>query len=161
LLIVMPNERNALKAGIFIIVSIALIIGIIIGIKGVGRFLEPMQHQSITFKLTDDIGGLSPGDDVRVGGAKVGVVRGVEFENKDDGTHHIVVRFTIPQRFVLKKDAIVSIQSTVTGVSVLNFSSLGSGDALADGEMLTGRPSALAALFDTAPDIMAAVHDVR
>ena len=157
----MATERNALRAGIFIVTSIVLMVAIIIGIKGVGRFLEPMQHGVVSFKLTDDIGGLSPGDEVRVGGAKVGVVRGVEVTQEADGSHRIVVHYSMPQRFVLHKDAIVSIQSTVTGVSVLNFSNLGNADKLAENEPIDGRPSALSEIFNAAPEVTATIHDVR
>lgn len=157
----MSNERNSLKAGIFILASIVLIIAVIVAIKGVGRFLEPMQHAAVSFKLSDDIGGLAPGDEVRVGGAKVGVVRDVAFADGPDGSPIIAINFTVPRRFTLHKDAVVGIQSTVTGVSVLNFSSLGSGAALAQGEYLAGRPSALSELFNAGPDIVAAVRDVR
>jgi ABC-type transporter Mla subunit MlaD len=157
----MTNERNALKAGLFILLTIAAIIAIIIGIKGVGRFLEPMQYATVSFNLGDDIGGLSPGDEVRIGGAKVGVVRRVELTDIPDTQHHIVVNFTIPKRFVLHKDARVSIQSQVTGTSVLNISSLGTGAPLAAGESLTGRPAPLTALLETGPEIKGLVTDIR
>ncbi len=157
----MAKERNSLKAGLFIIASIALTIAIIVGIKGVGRFLEPMQQAYVTFKLTDDIGGLSPGDEVRVGGAKVGTVRNVDFVENPGGGHSITIRFSLPRRFLVRKDAVVSIQSTVTGVSVLNFSNLGSGEPLAAGQSLIGHPSSLSALLETAPDLSALVRDVR
>lgn len=158
----MNNERNALKAGTFIIVSIGLIIAIIVGIKGIGRFLEPMQYATASFALTDDIGGLSAGDEVRIGGAKVGVVRGVEFvaSSDDPQSSKILVSFTLPKRFIVKQDAVIGIQSTVTGVSVLNFTSLGKGQPLA-GQTLVGRPSPLNALFDSAPDISAIIRDAR
>ena len=125
----MTTDRNALKAGLFILISIGMMIGVIIGIKGVGRFLEPMQHANALFKIEDDIGGLAPGDEVRIGGAKVGVVRDVEFV-ENAGQQNIVVSFTMPKRFPLHKDAAVAVQSTVTGVSVLNFTSLGTGEPL-------------------------------
>jgi phospholipid/cholesterol/gamma-HCH transport system substrate-binding protein len=157
----MQNERNAFKAGLFIIASVVLALGVIIAIKGVGRFLEPMQHPTVRFTLKDNVGGLSPGDEVRIGGAKVGVVRNVEIIENGDGTQSIDIAFTFPQRFELHKDATVAIESTVTGVSVLNFSSLGTGQALADGETLTGRSSALTALFESAPEIAALVRDIR
>jgi ABC-type transporter Mla subunit MlaD len=156
----MTNNRNALKAGIFILISIGMMIGVIIGIKGVGRFLEPMQHANVTFKIGDDIGGLSPGDEVRIGGAKVGVVRKVEFVETGDKPN-IVVNFTIPKRFPLHKDAVIMVQSTVTGVSVLNFSSLGDGEALGADDMLSGHPGALAALLDSGPDLAAIARDVH
>lgn len=157
----MTKERNAFKAGIFIIFSICLIVGIIVGIKGVGRFLDPMQQGMVVFKLSDDIGGLSTGDEVRVGGAKVGVVRDVDFGEQPDGNKVINVSYSIPKRFILHKDAIVSIQSTVTGVSVLNFSGLGTGELLAEGDTLPGRPGALTSLLESGPDIVGLVRDVR
>jgi ABC-type transporter Mla subunit MlaD len=157
----MNNERNALKAGIFILISLGLVIGVVIAIKGVGRFLEPMQHPTVHFALKDNIGGLSPGDEVRVGGAKVGVVRTVEIVDSGDGAPSIVIGFTFPKRFTLHKDAVVMIESTVTGVSVLNFTSLGGGPVLADGEALSGKPSSLTALFDSAPEIAGLIRDIR
>ena len=66
----MARDRNELKAGIFIVVSIVLVIGVIVAIKGVGRFIEPRQVRTAVFTLKDDIGGLRVGDDVRVGGLK-------------------------------------------------------------------------------------------
>src|SRR5262249_34195043 len=92
--------------------------------------------------------------------AKVGVIRTVELADSS-ATPSTIIRYTIPKRFVLHEDASVSIQSTVTGVSVLNFTDLGHGAVLAEGESLQGKPSALAALFDAAPEISAAVHDTR
>ncbi|HEY1629658.1 MAG TPA: MlaD family protein, partial [Tepidisphaeraceae bacterium] len=118
----MTNDRNPLKAGIFIVISIGMIIGVIIAIKGIGEFLQPVQHVSAKFQLGDDVGGLALGDEVRIGGAKVGTVRRVSLIDEDTGTPSIVVIFTMPKRFTVHKDAVVAIQSTVTGVSVLNFS---------------------------------------
>jgi ABC-type transporter Mla subunit MlaD len=157
----MNNERNSLKAGIFIIIAILLAIGVVIGIKGVGRFLEPMQYANVAFKLSDDVGGIAPGDEVRIGGAKVGVVRSVELNDPNSGQPGTSINFTIPRRFTLHQDAVVSIQSTVTGVSVLNFSNLGSGPVLQEGQSLQGKASSLTALFESAPDIAAMIHDIR
>ena len=61
----MANERNAFKAGLFIVISLALIIGVIIAIKGAGELLEPNQIRTAEFTLADDVGGLRLGDDVR------------------------------------------------------------------------------------------------
>jgi ABC-type transporter Mla subunit MlaD len=157
----MTNDRNALKAGLFIVISIGLVIGIIIGIKGLGQFLEPVQRVNATFQLGDDVGGLSLGDEVRIGGAKVGSVRKVTFASDADGKQTIVVTFTMPKHFTVRKDAVVAVQSTVTGVSVLNFSSLGTGDLLADDDSLVGHPGALTALLNSGTDIGAVLHDVR
>src|SRR2546421_8904284 len=96
----MRNERNALKAGLFMIISLALIIGVIIGIKGFGRLTEENEVRTVTFGLSDNIGGLRIGDDVRVGGLKVGVVKDLEFQEKpqDGSKPRITVWITIPTR---------------------------------------------------------------
>lgn len=161
----MSKERNSLKAGLFIVISIALIIAVIIGIKGAGRFLEPQQTCQVTFKLTDDVGGLREGDDVRVGGLRAGVVRDLDYISAADGKPMIVVSFSLPRRIELKQDARISIQTTVTGTSNLNIDNLGTGAPLAAGERLVGKPSGLSALLATAgeiaPEIKGVIADVR
>lgn len=139
----MKNERNALKAGLFIVVSIALMVGVVIGIKGLKRFLEPAQQLQVRFHLSDDIGGLAAGDPVRIGGANVGTVREVELitEGENPG---IVITFAIPKKFNVHQDATLNIQTTITGVSVLNFTSLGTatGTLLAENAVLQGKSNA-------------------
>jgi ABC-type transporter Mla subunit MlaD len=155
----MAKERNAFKAGLFIVISIGLIIGIVVGIKGIG--VQQTQNATVRFKLTDDIGGLSRGDEVRVGGAKVGVVKDVEITQPDNADSFVDVEFDLPKRYTLHADAKITIQTTVTGVSCLNISTLGSGPALAPGQTLTGEPSALTELFAAIPTIKATLPKVN
>src|SRR4051795_8169946 len=117
------------------LVSVALIIGVIIGIKGATRFLQPIQRHQVRFSFSDDVGGLDAGDGVCLGGAKVGTVRDISIHETAD-TPGIVVTIAIPQRYKLHQDAVVKVQSTVTGVSVLNIESLGTGASplLAEGQ---------------------------
>src|SRR5688572_16250636 len=112
----MQRERNSLKAGLFIVISIALIIAIVVGIKGARRFIEPVQRHQVRFALADDIGGLANGDPVRVGGATVGSVREIEIDT-DAPDPSIVITFAIPRKFKIHKDATITVQSTLTGVS--------------------------------------------
>ena len=51
----MAKERNALRAGLFIVISGVLIIAILVAIQGLGRLVEPRQTRVATFKLTDDV----------------------------------------------------------------------------------------------------------
>jgi len=163
----MKSERNDLKAGIFILVSLMLIVAVIIGIKGIGRILEPSQDATVVFNLSDDIGGLRAGGDVRIGGFKVGVVRRIELVESPGEPPRIVVRCAVPVRFQIRKDARVRVQDTLTGSSWLNFDSLGTPGAplLASTDTLTGRPSAMTTLLasasDVAPEIRDTVRDVR
>jgi len=165
------RDRNAFKAGLFIIISIVLTVALILGIKGIGRFVVPAQDRTVRFALSDDIGGLSPGDDVRIGGAKVGVVRDVDIDTGDSGANGqpgkagIIISFTMPRRYVVRENADITVQSTVTGVSVLNFASLGDGPPVPESDMLVGKPGGLTSLLASAgqigPEVLGIIHDVR
>jgi hypothetical protein len=162
----MAKERNAFRAGLFIVVSIALIIGIIVSIQGLGRILEPRQTRAATFKLTDDLGGLRVGDDVRAGGYKVGAVRDIELvDAKDAAEAHLRVTFTLPERMVVHEDAVVGIQGTITGTAWLNFENFGKGAPLPEGVALVGRPGSMTELLAGAreilPEVKGAIVDVR
>jgi ABC-type transporter Mla subunit MlaD len=150
------TDRNALQAGSFILVTVILIIAIVVGIKGVGRFVAPAQHRTVRFKMSDDIGGLGPGDDVRIGGAKVGVVRDVTIvpgDGSDTSKSFIEVAFSIPEQYVLRNGTKVTVQSTLTGLSVLNFSGLGVGDPLKPDAVIQGAPSGLTSFLASAGEL--------
>ena len=161
------HDRNAFKAGLFIIISIVLIIAVIVAIKGAGQFIEPDQIRTATFTLADDVGGLRRGDDVRVGGLKVGIIRSINVETPDDGKTEprVVVSFNIPKRIILHQGARIGVQNTITGTSWLNFTSLGTGTALADDATLKGEAGAYTQLFNSvgelAPEVSKLAHDIR
>src|SRR5271169_3649549 len=129
----MTKQRNALKAGTFIMISVALAFVISVAIKG--TLVESMQTRIVGFALTDDLGGLRKGDDVRIGGFKVGEVRSIEVVTGNDQRLHaataastapapsemILVTLAMPKRYELHTGARIGIQSTVTGQSCLNF----------------------------------------
>lgn len=163
----MSKDRNDFKAGLFIVVSAALIVAIIVGIKGVGAFFVPKHEYVAVFTLKDNVGGLRVGDDVRVGGVKLGTVRDIEMvpvEGQRDAS--IRVHFTLPQRVGLTADAIVSVESSVTGTSNLNIAEIRPGSALlAAGGEIRGMPSGFTALLasfgELGPELQALVGDVR
>ena len=163
----MSQDRNAFKAGLFIVVSIGLIIFVIVGIKGIARLLEPNQNRTARFKLTDDVGGLRVGDDVRIGGLKVGVVRYMEIvESLKEGEQPvIVVTLQIPQRVILREGTRIEVQGTLTGASWLNMDNLGAGAPMPPSVALVGSPSAYSRIFsalgEVAPQAKALVNDVR
>ncbi len=161
----MANDRNAFKAGLFIIVSLVLIIAVIVGIKGIGQFIEPDQIRVAEFKLADDVEGLRIGDDVRIGGMKVGIVRKVVVDQQDDGDSRVHVTFNIPGRLKLCEGAHIGVQATLTGTSWLNFDSLGKGNELAKDAILHGSPSAYtelaSSLNELSPEIKKLTSDIR
>jgi ABC-type transporter Mla subunit MlaD len=164
----MKEERNALKAGIFILVSLGLIVGILVSIEGLDRLIEPRQVRKVVFDLADNIGGLRVGDEVRIGGYQVGQVREIRVEEvavDDEARPSIVVVYAMPRRYTIREDAQIAVETTVTGMSVLNFQSLGRGSALPEDRPLRGDPSAMQLIYNNlvelGPQVQAVVRDVR
>lgn len=160
------NDRSAFKAGLFILASLVLLLAIVISIKGLATIFTPVVERMVRFSLTDDIGGLRLGDDVRLGGFKIGVVRSIEVFGTGEGQEPgILIGFTSPTKYPLRKNAHIAVQGTLTGSSWLNIDDLGSGDELSAGDELIGHPSAtaelLASLSKSTPELEALVHDVH
>lgn len=164
----MAKERNDLKAGIFIVVSIALIMTVVLSIKGLGRLFDPAHRRTVSFKLADDLSGLRVGDEVRLGGFKIGTVEEIDVmqlppgalpkpatapssrpaSQPADDRLRIVVRFAIPRKYELREDAHIAIQTTITGAASLNIESLGQGAKVESEKfVLAGFPSAMSALL--------------
>jgi ABC-type transporter Mla subunit MlaD len=160
----MNRDRNALKAGIFIICSVIAAGAIIMSIRGAGHVIEPMADRRATFQISDDLGGLRNGDDVRLGGFRIGTVRNIDVvAPKDEKSEpHIVVSFSIPARYRLREDSKVVAEATLTGVASLNIERLGNGAEVAEA---VGRPSSMAQLLtglgNATPDLQEIVHDAR
>jgi ABC-type transporter Mla subunit MlaD len=144
----MNKDRNALKAGTFIVVAVILSAAIVVAIKDFGHFAEATVVRSVRFKLADDLGGLRVGDEVRVGGFKVGSVLTVEPVNADNGQEAaLVVTYSLPKKFVLREGAKVGVQSGLTGSTVMNIEDLGRGPVLADGAVVAGLADPKTRLF--------------
>jgi len=146
----MTTNRNALKAGLFIVVSIVLIGVVVVAIKGVETLFVPTEVRTARFALGDDLGGIGEGAEVRVGGVKVGQVRDVDVRAVGGGQDpHVLVSFTVPKKLSLRRDAAVAVQGTITGSTWLNIDSLGAGEPATESEPLAGRPSGITRLLAT------------
>lgn len=172
----MANKRNSLRAGIFIILSIVLAVTVIIGIKGLDRLLDPVDRRYARFTLQDDLGGLRVGDDVRIGGFKVGQVREIEVVPPSDprlatsasmtlnkapiDQPQILVTFAVPKKYAIREGARIGIQGTVTGASWLNFDSLGAGTSIPRDVALVGRASGINAFMASLSDISPRINNI-
>src|SRR4029450_170411 len=127
-----------------------------------------------------DLGGLEVGDEVRLGGFKVGVVKAIQVRDdvkevasksapttapaKTDKTR-LLVTFTVPTRYELHEDAVVGVQSTITGTACLNISDIGTGKVAGDEVALVGQPSALNSLLGSlggvGPELKPMIADAR
>lgn len=146
----MTKSNNHFKAGLFIIISFGIALGIFFGITSSTLFNGPRNHFTAIFELADDVGGLEQGSPVRVGGINVGNVDEVEII-EIDGKPVVKTLFSVPTRYKLKKDAIVAVQAGLTGSVNLNITSLGVSDQVATvNDYLDGNPSGFAAAFELA-----------
>lgn len=141
----MARERNALKAGSFILTTFALAVIVLIWIRGGG--VGPTQTRLIAFKLTDDVGGLRVGDDVRLGGYKVGIVKAINADGLDGPHPRLLVVITLPERFSLHQNTIIGVQTGLTGATNLNIENMGSGAPLPPDTPVPGKPDSKTALL--------------
>jgi ABC-type transporter Mla subunit MlaD len=164
----MPKDRSALRSGLLMLASIALIICVIIGIKGLSWINDRTKNYLVAFDLKTNIGGLRIGDEVRVGGFKVGEVKKIMLREDKDQKHppyYILIAFSVPEKYSIREDAKIRIDGTLTGTSWLNFEELGKGTPLASDHPLIGAPSSTAELIakvsGLAPEIQGVLTDVR
>src|SRR3954470_13616921 len=131
----MPQKsRSALRAGLLMLASLALIICVVVGVKGLSWIKDKTHRHLVAFDLKTNIGGLRVGDEVRIGGFKVGEIQHIGIERLDDpsGPPGILIAFSLPRRYLVREDAVLIRDSTVTGSSWLDFETLGTGKPLAE-----------------------------
>jgi phospholipid/cholesterol/gamma-HCH transport system substrate-binding protein len=153
-------DKNALKAGIFIVTAAALALTVFFLVGRLGFSRD--QTWTIRFDVADDVSGVGPGADVRIGGVAVGEVTSVGIS---DDFRHVDVKVTLPNEVVLRSEPRVVIQATVTGVAWLNFDSLGDGEPIPPGGVIVGDAGTIsnlvAAANRLAPAVTGLVDDVR
>jgi len=157
----MKNDRNAFKAGLFIVGAILLGVVMLIAIRGTGTLLNPTKSYTVAFALTENLGGLKVGDPVRVGGYDQGRVTAIRFVPDDKSGHRFEADFTLPATYAIKADAVVQIEQGLTGTANLNVTALGVAAAVAEGAKLDGVGSALAEFYAIAPEAKQLVADLR
>ena len=158
------KQRNAFRAGVFMLLSIVLILAMVVAIKGFGRVFEPVQIRAARFPLRADLGGLQVGDNLRVAGFTVGEIQSINLITNVKKPY-VRVTFTLPKKYTLRTGAKVVIGGTITGTSWLNFESLGTGQPLPPDYVLTGQPSgldhALSTFASLAPQIKSMIMQIR
>jgi phospholipid/cholesterol/gamma-HCH transport system substrate-binding protein len=142
------RSSNPFKAGLFIVVSFAIAMTIFFGVTGSELFSGPRQTYAVVFDLTEDVGGLNKGSDVRIGGLKVGAVKSIDVVDVD-GKSMVQATFTVPTKYVIKSDAIITVQAGLTGTVNLNITDLGTGTVATMNDRLDGQPGALAIAIDS------------
>ncbi|HEX8325162.1 MAG TPA: MlaD family protein [Tepidisphaeraceae bacterium] len=155
----MPTDKNAVKAGLFIVVAVVLAAGLLVALQGSRRWFEPTHTVTAAFELTENLGGLKPGDPVRVGGFDQGQVKAVRFVSGQPP--HLEVDFTLPKKYELHADATVGVEQALTGAANLNVTDFGRVGTWAEGTLLDGRPGPMSAIYALAPEISGFVAAVQ
>ncbi len=158
------KDSNHFKAGLLIVVSFLIAVGLFFGITGSSLFLGKSADYTAVFDLTEDVGGLESGNEVRLGGVKVGTVRAVEIVDRDD-KQQVVAVFRIPEKYALKQNATVAVQTGLTGMVNLNITNLGQGARLTRADPIDGSGSslnlAIEGLGDISDALVPTINDVR
>jgi len=126
------EQSNAVRAGVFVVVSVLLAVFIIVMLSGIREKLKPANTYIVRFDLATGARGLSEGSEVRIGGQKVGQVSSVRFTSSHgDGIPTSVdVRIRIPRRLELHEGALAQLEVPLLGsTSVLNFPDIGDASA--------------------------------
>src|SRR3954467_9528771 len=162
------KDRSAFRSGQLMLGGGFLIVCVIVGIKGLSWIRDPTVDYLVAFDLKTNIGGLRIGDEVRVGGFKVGEGKHIMLREDKDQKHppyYILIAFTVPEKYSIREDAKIRIDGTLTGTSWLNFEELGKGTPLASDHPLIGLPSSttelIAKVSGLAPEIQAILTEVR
>jgi ABC-type transporter Mla subunit MlaD len=96
---------------------------------------------------------------------KVGVIREIHPINLDSADPRMLVTFTMPAQYAVHADAVLGLQSSLTGACNLNIESLGTGQSLPENQPLVGKPDAksalLASLSRSAPHLEGALSQIN
>ena len=153
-------DKNALKAGLFIMAAVVLALIVFASVGGWN--VSKTNEWVVQFDLQDDVGGIGSGSEVRIGGVKRGQVEKVDLT---DDYSTIRIHVSLPDDLQLREGVLVQVQSTVTGVAWLNIRNLGDGASLDQNDPLPGQAGTISDLVATvnnlAPAVQELVDDVR
>lgn len=141
--------------------SAALVcLAVVIVVSGPDRFASKTKYVAV-FGVTDDLQGVRAGDEVRVGGVRVGNVKSVVV-NTEIEVPDIRVTVMLPTKYVVREGATISVGGLI-GSAWLNVDSLGASanSRLPEGGVIQGAPSALTRLSQLAPKLDAILADVK
>jgi ABC-type transporter Mla subunit MlaD len=114
-----PSERrrNNVKAGIFVIVALALAAATMIALTDIGEsLLRPQRTYTVTFSVADGVNNLKTGSEVKVGGVLMGRVAEVRPRIENGGIFEMIdVEFSLDAKVPLYRGARIVISSALIG----------------------------------------------
>ncbi len=153
-------DKAALKAGVFILLMVALALGMTVAIAGTGSLFRDTQSATVEFSPGENVSDLKADAQVRVLGVPVGRVTAVRAVPDEQQGARVEVDIELPADFQLKRDTQVVASSSLTGDAWLDIDHLGEGDALRDDDNLDGVTLGLSALIDQAKSLVPQAKEV-
>ncbi|MEM1445694.1 MAG: MlaD family protein [Planctomycetota bacterium] len=151
------NDRAALKAGIFIVLMLALAVGMVVAISGTGSLLQDVKRYVVQFESGENVANLRPDAQVRVLGVPTGRVEDVRAVATDDGAV-VQVDINLPAEFTLRDDATIRAAASLTGDAWLDIDHMGQGTAVAEGGTLNGSVLGVGQLLEEARQVIPAAQ---
>lgn len=137
------QSSHNVKAGVFVLVSLALAVGIVVTLAGGPRVFERTSRYIVRFSLEEGAAGLVQGSEVHVGGRRVGDVTSVSLAYPEDGPPvGVDVSIAIDARIPMREGVIAYLERPLLGSgAVINFPTVGGGegDLLDESDRIPGK----------------------
>ncbi|MEM8782607.1 MAG: MlaD family protein [Planctomycetota bacterium] len=147
------KQASAFKAGIFIVLMVALAIGMILAIAGTGSLFRDVNEYIVEFESGENVSNIRPDGQVRVLGVPTGRVRTVRAVPTENGAV-VEVLIQLDAEFKIRETAMVRASSSLTGDAWLDIEGLGQGAVVSNGGRIDGESSGLANLIDEARELV-------
>lgn len=152
------NDRAALKAGLFILLMLALAVGMVIAIAGTGSLFKDVKRYVVEFEAGENIANLKSDAQVRILGVPTGRVETVRAVATDGGAV-VRVGIQLPADFTVRDDALIRAASSLTGDAWLDIDDMGGGEAVAEGGTLDGSVLGVGQLLEEARQVIPAAME--
>ncbi len=132
-------KRNNILAGLLVIVCLSATVVIIVILGGA---LEALGKRDYTVRFPIETGaeGVEVGSRVTVGGVNAGTVKGRRFAMNGENIEGIDVTIAVDKAIPLREGTVAYLQLPILGgTASINFSQLGDGSALREGDRIEGR----------------------
>lgn len=136
----MAQERDNVKAGLFVLLGIVLTLTVVFVLSDFERLFEQRQRVKVRYSLRDGLQGLKEGATVTLGDVPVGEVVHIRDERDEQGrVVSKIVEFSMPRRYQMYQNAVVEINAPPLGSGTkLNIRSVGADRPLEETKPIAG-----------------------
>ena len=137
----MTTQRDNLKAGIFVLVAVVLVLIVVFTLTDFSRLLQKSQQVKVSYRLSDGLKGLKVGAAVTLGDTPVGHVTKIEIET-EQGTGRVVgqiVTLELPSEIPMYHNAVIELVAPPLGSGTrIDIANIGMGHLYEPGIVIEG-----------------------